>query len=260
MITIVARLEEFVSATPVIGTHVEVTVEVAPRWQVAKPSNPEDATNSPTRSECTFIDGEGESLSQRIISGAGGISSCCLDINEAFHRQRRARLEVPVGGSPASRTRPPDEVVARFSIWTRLAGFDSTVGSFPLRDHEGALVEVKRAEQKVVRDFAKAIVGHTTSELATLWFCRHGTILLGHSYVCEIDEIPNEPGKTIVSPSALQPVIFPGRANTAKLEFTNLKPATNYTFQLRFREFSAGAQSSEAAVEKAAKTHVLAKG
>src|SRR5215210_2251951 len=230
------------SATPVIGADVEVTVKVVPRWEIVELPDPEDVTNR-THLLHRFIDGEGESLSQWTISGAGGTSSCSFDINEVFHRQRRATMEVSVPGSPISESRPPDEVVARFSIRARLAGLDSTVGWFSLPDPAEALVEHKRVEQKVMLDFAKAIVGHTTSEAATLWFCHHGLILPGHSYVCEIDEIPNEPGETTASPSTLQPVIFdPGRANTATLEFANLKPATNYTFRLRFREVSAEKQ------------------
>ena len=260
MITIVVCLEEFMSAIPVVGADVEVTVRVAPRWEMPELSDPEDTTN-PTHFERTFIDGEGESLSQRTKSGAGGISSCSFDINEAFRRQRRAKMEVPVPGSPISESRPPDEVVARFSIRARLAGLDSTVGPFPVPDPEEALVEHKQVKQKVALDFVKAIIGHTTSESATLWFCHHGAILPGHSYVCEIAEVSNEPGETTVSPSTLQPVIFdPERANTATLEFTNLKPATNYTFRLRFREVSAGKQSFEAAAEEAAETQILAEG
>lgn len=261
MITIVARLEEFISATPVIGADVEVTVKVVPRWELAKLPGPE-VGNNPTHLQHTRIDEDGESLSQWTISGAGGISSCSFDINEAFHRQRRARIEVPVPGSPTSEPRPPDEVVARFSVRARLAGLDSTVGPFLLPDPEEALVGHQRVEQKVVLDFAKAIVGHTTSESVALWFCHHGLILPGHSYVCEIDEkIPSERGETAASPSALQPVIFdPKRANTATLEFIHLKPATNYTFRLRFREFPAGKQNSETTTEEAAKTQILAEG
>jgi hypothetical protein len=97
MITIIARLEERMSTTPAIGADVEVIVEIVPRWEIVEPSDAEDATNPP-HFECTFIDGEGESLSQRTISGAGGVSSASFDINEAFNRQRRAKMEVPIPG------------------------------------------------------------------------------------------------------------------------------------------------------------------
>jgi hypothetical protein len=110
VIIIVARLEERMSTTPVIGVEVEVIVEIVPRWEIVEPSDAEDATN-PTHFERTFIDGEGKSLSQRTISGAGGVSSASFHINEALHRQRRAKMEVPISGS-----RPPDEVAARCGV------------------------------------------------------------------------------------------------------------------------------------------------
>jgi hypothetical protein len=52
----------------------------------------------------------------------------------------------------------------------------------------------------VLVDFAKAIVGHTTTDSVTLFFRVHGTVRPEHHYVCEIAPAAAPAGPVIQQP------------------------------------------------------------
>jgi hypothetical protein len=80
-------------------------------------------------------------------------------------------------------------------------------------------------------DFAKAIVDHTTSEKALLWFCRHGSIRRGDRHVCEVEALDElDEWRSFLVEFGL-----PDPAHTAVVSMDGLRPATKYTCYASWR-------------------------
>ena len=88
-------------------------------------------------------------------------------------------------------------------------------------------------------DFAKVIVGHTSSDKALLWFCWHGWIIRpGDRYVCEVVS------HDLLDQRRSFPVEFSGLARTAVVPVPGLRSATKYLYSLRLLEGGAGTVES----------------
>ncbi len=167
---------------------------------------------------------------QRVDSGADGVVTFSFDADAAFQTLSSA---VKVGETAF-------DVVAFARVDVDFAGLRRRIDllSFPLGADD-------RLEKSLVLDFAKAIVGHTDTESAKLWFQKHGAVRSSHRYLCEIrragaplDQDPLQAHDITFGPAA-------GPPHTASLQVTNLDPGTSYRYLLRFFEVQGGFLQSE---------------
>jgi phosphodiesterase/alkaline phosphatase D-like protein len=114
--------------------------------------------------------------------------------------------------------------------------------------------------QTLFLDFAKAIVGDTTSESALLWFALHGIIRAGDTYFCDIEPVTRQASSI---PAIRLPIEFnpvdPGNPTNpervALVPVSGLQPATQYRYALRLhtgagsgdRTMASGTFTTEAA-------------
>lgn len=236
MIQSTLRLVDFMDTSrPIAHAEVEAKVHVFPRWKVV-------VTGPREKPVQVMVPGTGEYLTKKGESQADGVFSFSFDVSAAFSRQRLVK------GPPGKSERTPDDVVAIITVRVVRSGLERTVTL------NSSLVGANaKVEKTIALDFAKAIVGHTTANTAKLWFCRHGQILPGDRYYCEIRKkypdpfplptpgpgpFPPGPGK-VIDPSRTIPIAFdPNRANTAVIEVDKLQPGTAYTYALMLRQES----------------------
>jgi hypothetical protein len=228
MITIQTEVLDFMKSTPVNGANVAVTLKVVPRWRDHTSwENPTDFSGQPD----TFT-----GLATSVVPG---IFTASLDIGESFQDVAR---RIPVAGRIEALP-----TMADVDIRVAVAGLERTV-SFPERiagPNESATFVVNV-------DFAKAIVGHTTSNSVVLWFSWHGVKRPGDRYFCEITSLQSPAS----SDQYRIEVDFgrPDPAQTAVVEFDGLLPATQYWYHLRLVEGQDGEPGGRVLASGAFKT------
>lgn len=215
MIKVDSQLVDFMDGTPVNGAEVIVTIKVIPRFRSVAPFEPEPnepLTVMQPRSNLA------ESVQKQGKSDAQGKFSCSFDVSSHFQRLKTKLIDGIL----------PTDVVAVTTVNATYGNLSKTVSFGDIRQRFGQhiLNQNSTVNALVAMDFAKAIVGHTTPNSTTLWFCLHGRLNSSDRYVCQI---------LSSSGSLIQeiPVVFDAnKAKTSTLNVTNLQPQTLYQFRL----------------------------
>lgn len=228
MIQITTHLVDFMESTSISDADVGVIVQVVPRWkEVISPDLENDRSSNlaPAGGPKTILlprTDLAEEFQQQGRTNADGAFRSSFNVASAFRRLR----QLIVDGSK------PDDVVAFVTVRISCAGLERVVQFGSLTAKQGAYLLDENAdiEPVVVIDFAKAIVGHTTTNSTTLWFNLHQMIRPGDRFTCQVQQISPQPSNPA---TRTFPVAFNAtRANTAILNVSGLQPATTYTFRL----------------------------
>jgi hypothetical protein len=243
------RLTDFMDQSPVAGADVEAQVEVGAYWEVIVP-------NEDGKPEVELLDEDVQaSPLVRSTSAADGRCSFEFDLKALFARQRA--LGTRHGKAP--------RVYATCRAIVTCAGLRSAVTEI-ITAPDGVV------EKPLSLDFAKSIVGDTSTDTALLWFCRHGRIDPGEAYVCEIFELAGAAPSgtpvvragirpTLATARSLKPAVIgaalrgalrrsklvktlpvnfdAGRAQTAVVSVEGLRPNTAYRYVLRLQREAA---------------------
>lgn len=215
MIEVDSQLVDFMDGTPVNGAEVIVTIKVIPRFRSIEPFEPEPnepLTVMQPRSDLA------ESVQKQGKSNAQGKFFCSFDVSSHFQRLKTK----PIDGIL------PTDVVAVTTVNATYGNLSKTVSFGDIRQRFGQhiLNQNSTVNALVAMDFAKAIVGHTTPNSTTLWFCLHDRLNSSDRYVCQI----SHPNGNLIQEI---PVDFDAnKAKTATLTVNNLQSQTLYRFSL----------------------------
>ncbi|VAW70410.1 hypothetical protein MNBD_GAMMA10-2204 [hydrothermal vent metagenome] len=158
-------------------------------------------------------------------SGEDGIARANFQADAAFQRVSALRINAE----------PPTDVVGVLGVRVSSGGITSQVNFYSgILDEEGPdlLSSNDTITRQLAIDYAKSIVGETTTNSSTLWFNLHGDILAGRRYVCEV--VRMDPPTT--APVTTLPVVFDqNRANTAVVTVTDLDAGAAYRYELYLR-------------------------
>jgi hypothetical protein len=198
MIRFLCSVEDFTTQQPIAGCTLDVRVVVAPRLLGTLPNL-----------------SLAQQIRRRVVTPSDGRIALELDVTPAFAHVHELIRSGQAAGTP----------VAYIDLRARCAGFDLR------RASPRALEEDDAFEATFSLDFAKAIVGHTTTTETTLWFCLHKS----HDpereeYACEI-HAAGDPGAPPLQRHLLR--FRDGDANTAIVRIAGLDPGTAYRYVLR---------------------------
>jgi len=241
MITIQVQLVDHMTKEPVGGADVTMTLKVVPRWQEYRSPAPEATANYP---EVVIVsDNPVDIFSGRATSLGFNTFMTSFEIDHhVFEGVVEEKYEGPdyydstLWGKIGQRDRINPNLIVEVGVAVAGLSQTSTISGINMRltgpDYSWTTAVVHI-------DFAKAIVGHTTSEKALLWFNWHGTARAGR-YFCEVESLDTPDQRRIF------PVEFgdPDPAQAVVVPVDSLRPATKYRYLLRLLEGGAGPADS----------------
>lgn len=208
MIQISLRVLEFMDAVPVSGADVELELRVVQRViKKVSPSSKPDLTIG----QIKVFKGMGTTNSLGQISKTFNVSQTFDELGEA---------NVPSSASLA-------DVVAVAAARLDVAGLrrNVTFGDLTIKEGKHLLGRNSHFEGVIAADFAKSIVGHTTTDSCVLWFCLHAVQLSNRQYFCQILKGSEEVQKLIVNFDSTT-------ANTLAIRIGGLESNTVYEYRL----------------------------
>lgn len=225
--TVSIDLKDFMDGTPLDDAEITAVVNIVPRFRPGLPVNLPGRPPLPAPAVQYS-----EAAIRRITQSARRVAAVpgrySATIPTAVLRSAMAELN-GLGSSVLGRYIGP---ALALSLRIRCRTLEQEVRYFAgLNQEDGSfLLSPDGAIQKTIAvDFAKAIVGHVSTDTAVLWFCLHGAGQEGDRFRCVLR--PSDPA---AAPARVEDVFFdPARANTAVVTVAGLEPETAYRFELQ---------------------------